>query len=150
VFYSATHKVLIDREKLKIKTIDEHMEEVSLIDIDQKSVTKPINLSVETFQVKDGFHLIKDTSFAQLDKDKLKFPLEIRKWKKGDKFKPFGMKGSKLLSDYFIDNKIDLFEKEDIWLLLSGDKIIWIIGYRISDDYKITKKTTHVLSINLV
>ena len=150
VFYSATHKVLIDREELKIKTIDEHKKEVYLIDIDKKSITKPINLSVETLRVKDGFYLIKDTRFAQLDKDKLKFPLKIRKWEKGDKFKPFGMKGSKLLSDYFIDNKIDLFEKEDIWLLLSGDKIIWIIGYRISDDYKITNKTTHILSINLV
>lgn len=149
IFYSNTHKVLIDREELKIKIIGEHKEEVYLIDINQKSTTKPINLSIDSFHVKEGFQLIKNIRFAQLDKDKLKFPLKIRKWKKGDKFKPFGMKGSKLLSDYFIDNKIDLFEKEDIWLLLSGEKIAWVIGYRISDDYKLTQKTTNILSIEL-
>ena len=149
IFFSATHKALINRKELKIKTIGENKEKVYLINIDKKSITKPINLSIDSFRVTEGFQLKKDIRFAQLDKDKLKFPLKIRNWKKGDKFKPFGMKGSKLLSDYFIDSKIDLFEKEDIWLLLSGEKIVWVIGYRISDDYKLTNKTIHVLSIKL-
>ena len=149
IFYSATHKVLIDRKRLKVKAIGENEKKVYPISVNQRSVTKPINLSVETSRVKDGFLPIKDTRFAQLDKNKLEFPLKIRKWKNGDKFKPFGMKGSKLLSDYFIDNKIDLFEKEDIWLLLSGEKIIWIIGHRISEEYKITKESINVLSIKL-
>jgi tRNA(Ile)-lysidine synthase len=57
------------------------------------------------------------------------------------------MSGTKLVSDYFIDNKVSRFDKEKIWLLLSGDDIVWIIGHRISDRYKITSDTKQVLTI---
>ena len=68
--------------------------------------------------------------------------LTLRLWNKGDRFKPIGMKGSKKLSDYFIDEKIDIFSKMKQWLLLDGDKIIWVCGRRISDDIKVTSRTT--------
>ena len=67
--------------------------------------------------------------------------LTLRLWEKGDRFKPIGMRGSKKLSDFFIDEKIDVFTKNNQWLLLDGNRIIWVCGRRISDDIKITSKT---------
>ncbi|RLD74117.1 MAG: tRNA(Ile)-lysidine synthetase, partial [Bacteroidetes bacterium] len=100
--------------------------------------------------VDDDFSINAASSLAQLDKDRLVFPLKLRKWQSGDKIKPLGMSGSKLLSDYFIDNKMSLFAKSDIWLLLSEKDIVWIIGHSISDDYKITSKTREVLAVRLM
>ena len=68
--------------------------------------------------------------------------LTLRPWEKGDKFRPIGMIGSKKLSDFFIDEKIDVFSKQQQWLLLDGDRIIWVCGKRISDYVKITSNTT--------
>jgi tRNA(Ile)-lysidine synthase len=78
---------------------------------------------------------------AYLDFEKLQFPLTIRAWKKGDKFIPLGMSCYKKLSDFFIDIKLSLLDKEKVYLLCSGKDIIWVIGYRIDDRYKVTSKT---------
>ena len=72
---------------------------------------------------------------------KVSFPMVIRKWKAGDYFYPLGMKQKKKLSDYFIDNKYSRFDKENIFILESGGKIVWIIGDRIDDRFKITNST---------
>ena len=84
---------------------------------------------------------------ACLDFDKLQFPLTIRKWQQGDAFYPLGMKRRKKLSDFFIDQKLSLKEKEQIWLLCSGNNIIWIIGRRIDHRYRVTVATKEILSI---
>jgi tRNA(Ile)-lysidine synthase len=81
---------------------------------------------------------------AALDIDKMKFPLTIRKWKPGDAFMPFGMKGKKKLSDFFIDSKIPVSEKENIQLLVSGNEIAWVIGHRIDERFKVTEKTKKI------
>lgn len=75
------------------------------------------------------------------------FPLELRKWKKGDKMKPLGMKGSKLVSDILIDKKVDISKKQSVHVLLSGDKICWLIGYQISEDFKVLASDQEVLKI---
>ena len=84
-----------------------------------------------------------------LDYDKLEFPLFLRKWKKGDFFFPLGMKGKKKLSDFFIDNKISIPEKEQIWVLCSTDEIIWVVGMRISERFKISEKTKKAYIVQL-
>ena len=78
------------------------------------------------------------------------FPLKIRKWENGDKFIPFGMKNFKKLSDFFIDIKLDLFSKQETFLLCSNNDIIWIIGHRIDDRYKVTAKTKKMYIANLL
>lgn len=94
--------------------------------------------------------LQKSSSIAYLDLEKLEFPLKIRKWQKGDIFYPFGMKGKKKLSDFFIDKKLSLNQKENAWLLTSKGKIAWVIGQRIDNRFKITDKTRKIYIVKLL
>ena len=89
------------------------------------------------------FKLIKDPSVAiQLDFEKINFPIKLRHWKKGDKFKPLGMKGSKLLSDFFNDIGFTAYQKQNVWIMEDAKGLIlWVVGYRISDKVKITDTT---------
>ena len=80
----------------------------------------------------------------------LKFPLIVRKWQKGDYFYPIGMTGKKKLSKYFKDEKLSLIQKENIWLLLSDDKIVWVIGMRQDNRFKITKTTKNSTEITIL
>jgi len=86
---------------------------------------------------------------AVLDFDKIQFPLELRRWRKGDVFKPLGMRGKKKLSDFFVDQKMSLFEKENVWLLCSSDEIIWIVGHRIDERFKLVETTQKVYLVQL-
>jgi tRNA(Ile)-lysidine synthase len=148
VFYSASHKAIIDRDAIFIEVLKvRDNNEVYFVGNDLEIIEKPIALSFQTIHNHRSFKIKPDVKMAWMDKDKLSFPLEIRNWKKGDRFQPFGMKGSKLLSDYFIDEKMNQLEKQNIWLLISGKDIAWVIGHRISEKFKITKQTTRVLSI---
>lgn len=86
---------------------------------------------------------------ASFDYDKLSFPLLVRKWEPGDSFRPLGMKGEKKLSDFMIDNKIPLNLKERVFVLVSENSIVWVIGHRIDDRFKITDTTKNTLNIRL-
>ncbi|MDA3911187.1 MAG: tRNA lysidine(34) synthetase TilS [Bacteroidales bacterium] len=97
---------------------------------------------------------VNDVSFSDnpnqvfLDYDKLKFPLEVRAWREGDRFTPLGMKGSQKLSDFFINRKLSVLEKQDVRLVCSEGKIVWVIGYQIDDAFKITETSQGSLCIN--
>ena len=97
-----------------------------------------------------GFQISSSDLTAALDCEKLKFPLEIRKWKQGDYFFPLGMKHKKKLSDFMIDQKIPLNLKERVFLLTSNQEVVWVIGYRIDDRYKITKNTRRIFMAEIV
>ncbi len=84
-----------------------------------------------------------------VDKDVLKHPLQLRKWEKGDEFHPLGMQGKKKLSKYFKDEKYSLLDKEKAWLLCSGSAIVWVIGKRADNRFKVTENTKHILKIEL-
>lgn len=85
---------------------------------------------------------------AQIDADKLQWPLRLRRWREGDRFIPFGMTGKKKLSDFLIDEKVSVMEKQRQFVLLSGDEIVWVVGRRIDDRFRLTDQTERVLSIH--
>jgi len=83
-----------------------------------------------------------------IDKDKLEGSLSLRQRRNGDRFKPFGMKGSKKLKDYFIDRKIPRDERSRIPLLVDQENIVWVVGYQINHDYRVTDATTNIIRIS--
>lgn len=92
---------------------------------------------------------ISDSNSIFVDEDRLKFPLELRKWQEGDVFHPFGMQGTKKVSKYFKDVKLSLIDKSNKWLLCSDNQIVWIIGMRQDERFKITTNTTKILKITI-
>ncbi len=148
-FYSDRFVLLNDRDDLLIREKKNRTREEFFIRDLHVSLTAPVALQFETFprtQQKD-FHAPLTVAF--LDAEKLKLPLKLRHWQRGDRFVPFGMQGSKLLSDFFTDEKLNRFEREKVWLLLSDEEIVWVVGYRISARFGVTKKTEKVLKITV-
>ena len=86
---------------------------------------------------------------ACLDTQKLTYPLLVRKWQKGDYFYPKGMKGRKKLSKFFKDEKLSVPEKENIWLLCSRNEIVWIIGVRMDERFRVNEDTKSILRVEL-
>ncbi len=148
-FYAATHQLLMDREVLIVseRKQAEHMEYT--ISKNQKKIDIPFKATLQQFEKPVNFQFSKQNNMAYFDADLLTFPLTIRKWQQGDYFQPIGMKGKKKVSDFFIDNKFSLQQKEKTWLLVSGNKIIWIIGHRIDERLKITNNTKHIYQISI-
>ena len=97
-----------------------------------------------------GFAFAMDKNTAYFDAARLNLPPVLRRWQKGDRFVPFGMKGSKLLSDFFIDEKVNRLQRKNVWLLLSGNEIIWVAGYRASNRFRVTGKTKEILKITFL
>ncbi len=146
---SATYKIIKNRGWLiisPVNTFEAHhiliYENDKEIDFEEgKLKIKDFELSMEKIEAS---HL-----FATLDADTITFPLLLRKWKQGDYFYPLGMHHKKKLSKFFIDQKLSVADKEKIWVLESNKKIIWIVGKRIDDRFKITEKTKRIFSIEL-
>lgn len=107
------------------------------------------NLKLRTESITGNLSTVKDknSSIAYLDYSKLSSPLKIRKWKQGDFFYPLGMEGKKKLSDFFIDQKIPVSEKENIYVLESNGKIVWVINYRIDNRFKVLSDTQKILKV---
>jgi len=150
MFHSENYTLLNDSNKLIIRKNEIASEEEFFINDIAHSVKEPLHLIFEQFPNQPDFLFASDNTVAYFDADKLSFPLKLRHWQTGDRFVPFGMRGSKLLSDFFADEKINRFERENIWLLLSGEKIIWVTGYRSSNGFRVTDKTMNILKVTLI
>lgn len=144
-FSSATHKLVIDRTYIIVKAIiEEEIKEYTISSIDDIKHL-PILLTFE--ETTNGTFSKNKNEICIPFKDAI-FPLKLRRWKQGDKFKPFGMNGFKKLSDFFKDQKLSLFEKESVWILGNKEHIIWVVGYRMDDRCKVVEGTEKVLKIS--
>lgn len=147
-FYSQQYKIIKDRKTFIIKDISNSKDVIYTLDEHQKQINKPIKLSFESIKNIKKINFSTDKNVIYVDKSKLDYPLTIRKWIHGDKFIPFGMKGQKKISDYFSNQKKSIIDKENTYLLCTAsNKIIWIIGERMDDRFKITEMTNNCLKI---
>ncbi len=150
-YFSPSHRVVKDRDELiitvKSSTDDaEHWQ--YFLHEETDTMTRPLRLKCKT-STEEEYTLTPDPSTAALDFHKLTFPLTLRKWQTGDAFVPLGMQNRKKLSDLFSDLKLSLPEKERVWVILSGEQIVWVVGYRIDNRYRITEQTRTVFSITV-
>jgi tRNA(Ile)-lysidine synthase len=147
VLYTATHRLIRNRDEIIITGKSARDDEPELFTDTDNLLTSSMLSSVEIVPIDGSFMVPRDPSIACLDYDSVKFPLTIRNWKPGDFFIPLGMRHQKKLSDYFIDRKYSIPEKEDKHILESDGKIVWIIGDRIDDRFKITPGSKNALII---
>lgn len=118
--------------------------ELLLIDKKEKQENPPFCLIKEEKEYTKDFIIPHEKHIACFDTDKLIGEINLRKWQTGDIFIPFGMKGKKKVSDYLTDRKFSIIQKENQWVLCCGDKIIWIVGERTDNRFRIDEKTKKV------
>jgi tRNA(Ile)-lysidine synthase len=147
---SATHRILKNRNWLIIAPNISAKAETILIEEKDKQIEFPQGkLSFELLQITN--HKPQTTNLiAQLSASEIKFPLLLRKWKQGDYFYPLGMKKKKKLNRFFIDQKLSLTQKEKTWVIEMDRKIIWVVGLRIDDRFKIADTTKNILQLTLI
>lgn len=132
-FYAKKWEILRDREVLIIR----HM---------QQADGAP-ELLVQEMEIKSGFVVPKDRYAAYVDADKISSQLTIRRWRQGDKFVPLGMKGKKKVSDYLTGRKFSLYDKENQWVVCSGEDIVWLVNERLDHRFRVTDGTKRILII---
>jgi len=147
-FYSATHRITINREQLIISTLEKNEEPLYYLHGEGKleiGYQKRINVCFS-----DNINFIAHKDTAYIDADLLIFPLVVRYKDDGDKFKPLGMKVFKKLSDFFIDEKVPLPQKSKVPILINGNgEIIWVAGMRQDERYKLGATTKKVAIFEL-
>lgn len=150
-FFAENYTLIKDRTQLLIysRTLQKDQ---NLIVIESVEDFKKINIEFEIVKNEPNFAFNNKLQIAYFDLDKIQFPLVIRKWKEGDLFQPLGMKGKMKLSDFFINQKFSLFEKQNVPILSTSSEpssILWIMGHRTDDRAKVTKQTQNILILKI-
>ena len=145
--FSESHRILKNRKSLLlVENNFVHNEATFTIKESDTGIDTPINLKIEHVDKILGY----TPRIVYLDFEKLSFPLQLRKWREGDSFYPYGMKGKKKLSKFFKDEKLSLIAKEKTWVLSSGNRIVWIVGIRSDDRFKVENQTKKILKITVL
>ncbi len=139
--------VLRDRNSLIINKNSkiEKFETVFINNFDELKLLEQFKVSAKLVDYQPDLKINKISNFAYIDFEKLVFPLSLRTWQEGDRFKPFGMKNYRKLSDFLKDEKLNLFEKENLKILESDGKIVWLLGLRLDNRFRISDETKKVL-----
>ena len=147
---SSTHRILKNRNWLIISpNITTEADNILIEESDHAVVFGEGKVEIKKLQSTPNYKPQTPNNIAHLDASKIKFPLLLRKWKKGDYFYPLGMNKKKKLSRFFIDQKLSLSQKEKTWVIEMDAKIIWVVGMRIDDRCKLSDNTMDVLQIKL-
>lgn len=145
-YLSATHRIVANRQNLILRALQNTMDNDTIAMWHENETGEKNGLTL-AYLPAENFIIPRTPDTACFDADKLSFPLTLRHWRKGDRFRPFGMSGQKKLSDYFNDQKYSLVEKDEALLLCDHEKIVWIVGKRASNDARITHETRRILLI---
>tara|TARA_R110002051_G_scaffold8980_12_gene36397 strand:+ start:3315 stop:4625 length:1311 start_codon:yes stop_codon:yes gene_type:complete len=145
---SSTHVLVKNRDVLILSSIDKKVggEEEFFINESLVELNRPLSLKFSV--VPERYNNSVKEIFVQ--KNALKYPLVIRKWKKGDYFYPLGLNHKKKLSKFFKDEKVDVLSKEQIWLLCSNEQIVWVIGMRADHRFRVEDSTEEILKIEMI
>jgi tRNA(Ile)-lysidine synthase len=145
---STSFKIYKNRDSLIVAPLANELNMVFEIQEGQHEINDPIKLTFEPVNKKLKTY---GGSIIYVDAQKLKFPLFVRRWEEGDTFQPLGMNGNKKkVSKYFKDEKMSLSDKEDTWLLLSDNQILWVIGKRADERFKTEQTTTQIIKIEVI
>ena len=144
------YRLIKDRNIFLLDALTEcnNKDKTFLIEEGANEILEPIRLIIRILNSSDEIKYHRNILY--LDEEKIKYPLELRRWRAGDWFIPFGMKGRKKLSDYFTDHKFTLKDKAEAWILTSGEDIVWLVGERNDDRFKITDRTKKIVAIEKV
>ncbi|MBV5315841.1 MAG: tRNA lysidine(34) synthetase TilS [Prolixibacteraceae bacterium] len=146
-FFSEDYRLIKDREYILISPFKTKSIQVFYLEENTTKISYPLHLSIDKFDRTADFRFSTHANTVDLDLDQLVFPLILRHWQEGEYFQPLGMTGLKKLSDFFIDEKYSIPEKENAWILASGNQFVWIVGKRLDDRFKITAKTKRICRI---
>lgn len=147
---SSTHKIFRNRAWLILTSLQTSDSEQILIEESQNEIPfSGGHLNIQQTEWNSSMKIPADEAIALLDASGITFPLLLRKWKQGDYFYPLGMQKKKKLSKFFIDNKLSLSEKENVWVVESNKRIIWIVGMRIDNRFKITSGTRRIIKMRV-
>jgi tRNA(Ile)-lysidine synthase len=150
-FLSSSHLLNIDRDFIIVSILKEKEKFYELITEDIKFLEGDFGrLTFERIKEYPPKHDLTKENYAFMDLTKLKFPLILRNWELGDRIIPFGMKGSKKVSDFLIDCKMPLPEKEKVLVLCSDNEIIWILNHRVSANAAIDEKSSRMLKVSIL
>lgn len=152
VFLSPTHRMIKDRSSLVIEKLPAGKKPrvSSISKADKKFDNGALAMALSVKAKPANYKPLNPTSKACFDYEKLIFPLTIRIWAKGDKFYPLGMRKPKKVSDFLVDTKVSLADKDKVYVMLSGGEIVWVIGHRIDERFKIVAATKKLYICNTV
>ncbi len=152
VYHSSSHRLLIDRGCLIVEPFEDTNPSKIVVPEDGLYIYKEnVKFRVERFECIDGVHIDKARNLFFADASKIKFPVYIRTVECADRFVPFGMNGSKLVSDYLTDCKLNLFDKRRQLVVTDADNvIIWVVNMRPDNRCRITETTKDVLRITYI
>ena len=144
-FFSKTHRLVIDRNSITVNHYKAENEIFYQISSNIIGIDNPLFMCwFDTIKRTKNYKPDTSKNIACIDFDKLSFPLEVRKWRKGDRFYPLGMKQFQKISDFLINNKVSVPDKEDVYVLTSNGEVVWLMGYRIDERFKITGATKKI------
>lgn len=148
-FFSAEWRAVVDRSGIIVQPVDGSVAEGDEVVVDglPSDIEEPLRASVSCWNRPECYAFSRNANVMHFDADKVGLPITFRHWRTGDAFRPLGMKGEKKLSDFFVDSKLSLPQKEAAWVAEADGKIIGVLGMRIDDRFKVTPATKRILEI---